>query len=83
LIACLIACVIDHGEMTPIACTAENLPSPERPRPMTVTATRPKVILFGAWHKLQALLDRPVDVVTQRGLKARMRARVRQEAVAV
>ena len=37
--------------------------------------------LGGLQHELERLLDRPVDVVTERGLKARIRDRVLQEAV--
>jgi predicted nucleotidyltransferase len=36
--------------------------------------------LGGLQYELQALLDCPVDVVTERGLKARIRERVVQEA---
>lgn len=35
----------------------------------------------GLWIGLRELLDRPVDVVTESGLSARMRARVLSEAV--
>jgi hypothetical protein len=37
--------------------------------------------LGGLQYELERLLDRPVDVVTERGLKARIRDRVLQEAV--
>jgi hypothetical protein len=37
----------------------------------------------GLQYELEALLGRPVDVVTERGLKARMRERVLREAVPV
>ena len=39
--------------------------------------------LGGLQFELEALLDRPVDVVTERGLKTRIRERVLREAVAV
>jgi len=39
--------------------------------------------LGGLQFELEALLDRPVDVVTERGLKTRIRDRVLREAVAV
>jgi len=37
--------------------------------------------LGGLQYELEQLLGRPVDVVTERGLKARIRQRVLQEAV--
>lgn len=37
--------------------------------------------LGGLQYELEQLLGRPVDVVTERGLKARIRERVLQEAV--
>lgn len=37
--------------------------------------------LGGLQYELERLLGRPVDVVTERGLKARIRDRVLQEAV--
>ena len=37
--------------------------------------------LGGLQYELEHLLDRPVDVVTDRGLKARIRDRVLQEAL--
>ena len=37
--------------------------------------------LGGLQYDLERLLGRPVDVVTERGLKARIRARVLREAV--
>ncbi len=37
--------------------------------------------LGGLQYELERLLGRPVDVVTVRGLKARIRERVRREAV--
>lgn len=39
--------------------------------------------LGGLQFELEALLGRPVDVVTERGLKARIRERVLREAVPV
>ena len=39
--------------------------------------------LGGLQFELEALLGRPVDVVTERGLKARIREQVLREAVAV
>ena len=39
--------------------------------------------LGGLQFELEALLERPVDVVTERGLKTRIRERVLREAVAV
>ena len=39
--------------------------------------------LGGLQFELEAMLDRPVDVVTERGLKRRVRERVLREAVAV
>ena len=36
--------------------------------------------LGGLQYELERLLDRPVDVVTERGLKARIRGRVLREA---
>jgi predicted nucleotidyltransferase len=39
--------------------------------------------LGGLQFELEALLGRPVDVVTERGLKARIRDRVLREAVPV
>jgi predicted nucleotidyltransferase len=39
--------------------------------------------LGGLQHDLEQLLGRPVDVVTERGLKARYRARVLEEAVSL
>ena len=39
--------------------------------------------LGGLQFELESLLCRPVDVVTERGLKARIRERVLQEAVPV
>jgi hypothetical protein len=42
----LLACLIDRGELTPVAGTAEILPSPERPSVMTATATRPEGYSF-------------------------------------
>jgi predicted nucleotidyltransferase len=37
--------------------------------------------LGGLQYELERLLDRPVDVVTERGLKARIRDRMLREAV--
>ncbi len=39
--------------------------------------------LGGLQYELEALLERPVDVVTERGLKARIRERVLREAIPV
>lgn len=39
--------------------------------------------LGGLQFELEALLGRPVDVVTERGLKARIRERVLREAIPV
>ena len=39
--------------------------------------------LGGLQFELEALLGRPVDVVTERGLKARLRGRVLREAMPV
>lgn len=39
--------------------------------------------LGGLQYELEQLLGRPVDVVTQRGLKSRIRDRVLREAVAL
>ena len=46
-------------------------------------AGRSLLDLGGLQYELESLLDRPVDVVTERGLKARMRDRALQEAVPV
>jgi hypothetical protein len=40
--AFLLDCLLDRGELSPVACAAENRPSLERPSVMTVTATRPE-----------------------------------------
>ena len=39
--------------------------------------------LGGLQSELESALGRPVDVVTEKGLKARIRARVLQEAIPV
>jgi predicted nucleotidyltransferase len=39
--------------------------------------------LGGLQYELEQLLGRPVDVLTQRGLKSRIRERVLREAVAL
>jgi len=46
-------------------------------------AGRSLLDLGGLQYELEALLERPVDVVTERGLKARMRERALREAVPV
>jgi uncharacterized protein len=46
-------------------------------------AGRSLLDLGGLQYELQSLLDHPVDVVTERGLKARMRERALREAVPV
>lgn len=46
-------------------------------------AGRSLLDLGGLQYELQSLLDRPVDVVTERGLKARIRERALREAVPV
>jgi predicted nucleotidyltransferase len=46
-------------------------------------AGRSLLDLGGLQYELESLLDRPVDAVTERGLKARIRERVVQEAVPV
>jgi uncharacterized protein len=46
-------------------------------------ADRSLLDLGGLQYELEVLLDCPVDVVTQRGLKVRMRDRVLREAVPV
>jgi predicted nucleotidyltransferase len=46
-------------------------------------AGRSLLDLGGLQYELESLLNRPVDVVTERGLKARIRERVVQEAVPV
>jgi hypothetical protein len=46
-------------------------------------AGRSLLDLGGLQYELESLLDRPVDAVTERGLKARIRERIVQEAVPV
>ena len=46
-------------------------------------AGRSLLDLGGLQYELKSLLERPVDVVTERGLKARIRERVLREAVPV
>jgi predicted nucleotidyltransferase len=46
-------------------------------------AERSLLDLGGLQYELQSLLDRPVDVVTERGLNARIRERAVREAVPV
>jgi hypothetical protein len=46
-------------------------------------ARRSLLDLGGLQYELQSLLDRPVDVVTERGLKARIRERALREAAPV
>ena len=60
-------CLLGRGELTPVACTTENLHSPERPRVMTVTATRPE------GHSYR---------VVERSLKIRNKLRVKDIDVA-
>jgi hypothetical protein len=51
------SCLIDRGELTPVARAAENLRAPKRPSVMTVTATRPeghsfrRLVLLAARHR--------------------------------
>lgn len=46
-------------------------------------AGRSLLDLGGLQYELESLLDRPVDVVTERGLKPRIRDRALREAVSV
>jgi uncharacterized protein len=46
-------------------------------------AGRSLLDLGGLRYELESLLERPVDVVTERGLKARIRERALREAVPV
>jgi hypothetical protein len=70
----LLDCLIDRGELTRVACAAENLHSPERSSLMTVTATRPDGHSF---RRVVSRRDTAEDRAIERLLKIRKKLGVK------